>query len=327
MATTTILVGTVGQGISVPMRGDLAACGDRPGDASDAMVRTLLNHPHRPEIVFAAPRRDYIAATTRGNAGPIDSPLSKYAVWALAIDPVVTEVMFAGTGHPPRRQFSDPPMAAFTGRNARRGSPTSARMWGSLASRALRSIRWTASRFWVGIEVDGARHSTDGGETWTAINGAIPNPDVHNVAVAGGPPKTVFIVVNNEVYTSTDEGGSWNPPHVKEVFPWTYPRGIAVQPGHAKTGFVTIGDTTPGRTGTVMRSKDAGKTWENLRVRSSPIRLCGSCTCNRSTRTLSLPAVAMAICIVVMTAGIAGGSWRGNLAKSPACCGCHANHA
>ena len=66
-------------------------------------------------------------------------------------------------------------------------------------------------QIWVGIEVDGARHSTDGGETWTAINGAIPNRDVHNVAVAGGPPKTVFIVVNNEVYTSTDEGASWTP--------------------------------------------------------------------------------------------------------------------
>jgi len=88
--------------------------------------------------------------------------------------------------------------------------------------------------------------------------------------VAGGPPKTVFIVVNNEVYTSTDEGATWAPLHVKEVFPWTYPRGIAVQPGNARTVFVTIGDTTPGRTGTVMRSKDAGKTWENLPLPVQP---------------------------------------------------------
>jgi len=67
--------------------------------------------------------------------------------------------------------------------------------------------------------------------------------------VAGGPPKTVFIVVNNEVYTSTDEGATWTPLHVKEVFPWTYPRGIAVQPGNAKTVFVTW-RYHPGRTGT-----------------------------------------------------------------------------
>jgi hypothetical protein len=55
MATTTILVGTVGQGI---MRsGDDGATWRRVGIGqgmhSDAMVRTLLNHPHRPEIVFA----------------------------------------------------------------------------------------------------------------------------------------------------------------------------------------------------------------------------------------------------------------------------------
>ena len=47
---------------------------------------------------------------------------------------------------------------------------------------------------WVGLEVDGLRRSSDAGDTWELINGAIPNPDVHNVAVAAGPPKTVVVV-------------------------------------------------------------------------------------------------------------------------------------
>ena len=117
---------------------------------------------------------------------------------------------------------------------------------------------------WVGIEVDGVRHSTDGGDTWSTINGAIPNPDVHNVLVVEGPPKTVFVVVNNDVYTSTDEGTTWKALHIRETFPWSYPRGIAVQPDDAKTVFLTIGDSTPGRIGTVMRSQDAGTSWESL---------------------------------------------------------------
>jgi len=123
---------------------------------------------------------------------------------------------------------------------------------------------------WVGLEVDGVRRSTDGGDTWETINGAIPNPDVHNVAVAAGPPKTVFVVVNNDVFTSTDDGATWKSLAIRQGFPWTYPRGIMVQPSNPKVVFLTIGDTTPGRTGTVMRSQDAGKTWENLSLPVQP---------------------------------------------------------
>ena len=128
----------------------------------------------------------------------------------------------------------------------------------------------THNDVWVGLEVDGLRHSSDGGDTWETINGAIPNPDVHNVAVAGGPPKTVVVVVNNDVYTSTDNGGNWDRLGIKEVFPYTYPRGILVQPGNSNNIFVTIGDSTPGRVGTVMRSQDTGKTWESLPLPVEP---------------------------------------------------------
>ena len=37
-----------------------------------------------------------------------------------------------------------------------------------------------------------------------------------------------------------------------------------MQPDDAKTVFLTIGDSTPGRIGTVMRSQDAGTSWESL---------------------------------------------------------------
>jgi photosystem II stability/assembly factor-like uncharacterized protein len=123
---------------------------------------------------------------------------------------------------------------------------------------------------WVGLEVDGVRRSTDGGDTWSNINGGIPNPDIHNVAVSAGPPKTVVVVVNNDVYTSVNDGASWTPVGVREIFPYRYPRGIMVQPGSPNVIFLTIGDATPGRTGTVMRSRDTGKTWESLSLPVPP---------------------------------------------------------
>lgn len=133
---------------------------------------------------------------------------------------------------------------------------------------------------WVGLEVDGVRHSTDGGDTWTKVNGQIPNLDVHNVLVVAGPPKTVFTVVNDDVWRSTDDGKTWQAARAREVFPWHYPRGIAVKPGDPRTVFLTLGDATPGRVGTVMRSRDAGATWESLPLPGQP---------NSAIWTVSIP--------------------------------------
>jgi photosystem II stability/assembly factor-like uncharacterized protein len=134
---------------------------------------------------------------------------------------------------------------------------------------------------WVGLEVDGVRHSADGGDTWTAVNGQIPNPDVHSVLVVAGPPKTVFTVVNDDVWRSTDDGKTWQATRAREVFPWHYPRSIAVKPDDPRTVFVTLGDSTPGRIGTVMRSRDAGATWQSLPLPVQP---------NSAMWTVSMPA-------------------------------------
>lgn len=273
MAKGTILVGTVGQGIMCSS--DDGATWQRVGIAqgmhTDAMVRALLNNPRRPEIIIAGTDKGVYRTDDGGEKWRlIDSPLNKYAVWALASDPVVSEVMFAGTGTPTPATVFRSTDGGMTWEERPAGIAEECPNVGIPRVTGIAIDPLDRHHIWVGVEVDGARHSTDGGETWTAVNGAIPNPDVHNVAVAGGPPKTIFVVVNNDVYTSTDEGASWKPLRVREVFPWSYPRGIAVQPGNAKTVFVTIGDTTPGRIGTVMRSRDAGKTWESLNLPVQP---------------------------------------------------------
>jgi photosystem II stability/assembly factor-like uncharacterized protein len=102
------------------------------------------------------------------------------------------------------------------------------------------------------------------------VNGAIPNPDVHAVAVSAGPPKTVFVVVNNDVWLSRDDGASWKAVGARDAFPMRYTRNISVKPGSPSTIFLAIGDATPGRTGTIMRSKDTGDSWESLSLPVPP---------------------------------------------------------
>ena len=269
----TVLVGTVGQGIIRSADGGETwqRVGINQGLHSDALVRALASNPSQPELVFAGTDKGLYYSRNAGlNWQWVDSPLSNYCVWNLAIDPVEPKVMFAGTGTPT-------PAAIFRSTD---GGQTWEQRPVEVAETcpAVGTPRVTGiaidplnrRNVWVGLEVDGVRRSTDRGDTWSNINGAIPNPDVHNVAVTSGPPKTVVVVVNNDVFTSTDDGATWRPVRVREVFPWTYPRGIMVQPGNPKVIFLTIGDTTPGRTGTVMRSRDTGKTWESLPLPVQP---------------------------------------------------------
>ncbi len=269
----TVLVGTVGQGIMRSGDGgeSWGRVGITSGLHSDALVRDLANHPDRPGIVFAGTDKGLYRSEDAGQMWQlVDTPMSGSSVWAITVDNADPNLMFAGTGTPD-------PCGVFRSSD---GGKTWEQRPVEIAEECPNvgvprvtgiAIDPTNHRdIWVGLEVDGLRHSSDAGDTWESINGAIPNPDVHNVAVAGGPPKTVVVVVNNDVYTSNDNGANWDRLGIREVFPMTYPRGIMVQPESPNVIFVTIGDTTPGRTGTIMRTKDTGKTWENLSLPVEP---------------------------------------------------------
>jgi photosystem II stability/assembly factor-like uncharacterized protein len=269
----TILVGTIGQGVmmSADDGQSWTRASVRQGMHSDCIVKALVADPGRPDLVYAGTdaglyRSDDSGAMWRR----LDTPMNGAMVWSLAIDPVDSNVVFAGTGTP-----STPAIYRST---------DDAKTWRRLAVEIARDCpnvgipRPTGiaidptdhRRVWVGLEVDGVRHSADGGETWTRIDGQIPNQDVHGVLVVAGPPKAVFTVVNDDVWRSLDDGRTWQPARARETFPWHYPRGIAVKPDDARTVFLTLGDSTPGRVGTIMRSRDAGATWQSLGLPVQP---------------------------------------------------------
>lgn len=267
-----VLVGTVGQGIMrSPDGGDTwQRVGANQGMYQNPMVRVLANHPQRPEVVYAGTERGLFKSDDSGQHWRrIESPLSEFSVWAIAVSPADPDLILAGTGTPT-------PVAMFRSTDA--GETWERRPMDVVDECPIGNPQMTGiaidptnpDSVWAGIEVDGLRHSSDGGVTWNKAGQDIPNLDVHNVAVSAGPPKTVIVVVNNDVFTSTNDGATWTSVGIKTAFPYGYPRGIAVQPDNPNTIFVSIGDSTPGRIGTVMRSKDTGGTWENLPLPSPP---------------------------------------------------------
>lgn len=269
----SILVGTVGQGVMRSPDGGESwrRIGIDQGMHSDAIVRCLANHPSQPEVVFAGTDKGLLRSDDAGRDWRrVESPLNDQSVWKVAIHPTDPTVLFAGTGTPnPARVYrSDDGGSRWRDLSVDVVEHCDAVGVPRVTGIAIDPIN--TSTVWVGFEVDGARVSRDGGESWMSVRDAIPNPDVHAVAVTPGPPRSVFIVVNNDVFVSRDDGGSWSPVRAAEVFPWVYSRGIAVKPDQTTTLLLAIGDSTPGRTGTVMRSTDTGGTWAPVELPVAP---------------------------------------------------------
>jgi len=309
-AKGTMLVGTIGQGVMMsPDDGESwTRASVRIGMHSDAIVKCLVADPRHPTMVYAGTDMGLYRTDDGGRHwARLDTPMNGSMVWSMAIDPLEPSVMFAGTGTPSRAAIYRSTDSAKTWQRLDVEIADECPNVGTPRPTAIAIDPTDHRHVWVGLEVDGVRHSADGGDTWTKLNGQIENPDVHSVLVAAGPPKSIFTVVNDDVWRSTDGGASWQPAHAREAFPWHYPRCIAVKPSDPKTLFVTLGDSTPGRIGTVMRSRDAGATWQNLTLPAPP---------NSAMWTVSMPASAPDLVFAASRYGYlyrsddGGDSWR-----------------
>ncbi|PYJ65140.1 MAG: hypothetical protein DME76_18660, partial [Verrucomicrobia bacterium] len=205
MKDVTIVVGTVGQSI---MRSEddgktWARIGPRHGFAYEASVRCIAMHPRQPNILFAGTEKGLYRSEDAGaNWQFVDSALNSYYIWAFAIDPVNPEIMFAGSGTP------TPPAIFRSTDGGKHWEKQPAEIAAECENVGTPRVTGIAvdpvepKNIWMSLEVDGARHSSDGGKTWTLVE-ATGHKDIHNVAVTAGPPKTVFIMANREIYAST----------------------------------------------------------------------------------------------------------------------------
>lgn len=267
-APQTILVGTAGQGVMRTADGGESwqRISIDQGLHSDATVRALASDPSQPEHVLAGTDRGLYQTTDAGaHWEHVDSAIGHDAVWSLARDPGDPHHILAGTG-------TSQPAGLFRSEDGGQSwHPCEADFAPDCPAVGVPRVTGLAigpdGTAWASVEVDGQRVSRDGGKTWQRVDPQqIPNLDGHNAAVVGG---AVLILVNNDVYLSRDQGENWERAHAAEAFDLPYCRGVAVKPG-SETVFVTVGDATPGRTGAIVRSQDAGRTWERLPLPQEP---------------------------------------------------------
>lgn len=264
----TICVGTVGTGIWRSPDGGDNWERVRPSRYPENDVRALAVHPHEPNVVYAGTDSGIYRSEDRGaNWQHLDSPMNSMHTWALAIDPVEPDTIFAGTK----------PSAVFRSRDAgQRWEKLSVELAEECPAVVIPRVTALAvdpedhRTIWAGIEVDGVRRSLDGGDTWTAIGGGLDDPDIHDLAISMGQPKTVLATTPREVFSSVDAGESWQRLGVMQQFPYSYTRPIAVKQGNPQVMFVGHGQTASPTIGSVQRSEDGGKTWGTLPLPGEP---------------------------------------------------------
>ena len=264
----TICVGTIGSGLWTSHDGGESWRRVMKDLWSESQVFSLTVHPREPRTVFAGANDGIYKSGDGGQSfNRLESPMDKLHVWKVAVDPIDPDILFAGTR----------PAALFRSKDG-------GRSWKKLPAEMaedcpnVRIPRVTALSVdptdhrvvWAGIEVDGVRRSTDGGDSWQTITSGIPNPDIHDIGVVVNGGARVLTTTPHEIFESHDRGESWHGLGIRDQFHLRYCRSLSQKADDSETLFVATGDGAAGITGAIQRSKDGGKSWQALELPAVP---------------------------------------------------------
>lgn len=122
------------------------------------------------------------------------------------------------------------------------------------AVRTIAAVPGMPNAYYAGIEQGGVIFTYDGGDSWQLLDNGV-NEDVHQVVVDAAGGSILFAATGGGVYRSWNGGQTW------ESVLAEYTRALAVQPGG--TQIVFAGPALQvGHLGRIVRSRDAGSTWE-----------------------------------------------------------------
>ena len=233
----------------------------------NSRIQALVPHPTEPRTVLAGGDTGLFVSRDGGARWErVGTPGALPTIWSLAIDPLDPRILFAGTR----------PAAVHRSRD---GGLTWERLPVKMATECSIGTPFVTSvvidpddhsTVWVGVEIDGVFRSRDGGESWTHVEAGLYDPDIHAMAVARTRPKRLFACTNGEVFASVDLGDTWEAVGIKAKWPLPYARGLAVKTDDPEVIFAGCGQTTTGETGHVLRTADAGSTWEVLDLPTRP---------------------------------------------------------
>jgi photosystem II stability/assembly factor-like uncharacterized protein len=246
----------------------------------DDRVRCLLVDPNNPEALFAGAEKGLFYSEDCGvHWRRIDCVLNGFAVWKLAASESDPNVLYAGTGAPSLAIL----FRSRDGGKSWERTPLEMPEFCEGVNRprmlALAVDPDDANDVWAGVEEGGLYRSRDGGDNWDRIDTTWSefggNSDLHDIVILkqDDGTKVHLALTVIALYRSTDDGKTWTRQPAKETWGLRYSRVLQRKPGSNREIAVGIGDGTPGTTAAILRSGDAGLTWEKADL-SQPSNSC-----------------------------------------------------
>ena len=270
----TICLGTIGGGVwHSPDGGESWRKVGWPFPSpGENQVRSLACDPSNPHRILAGSDVGIYLSEDNGETWEkLDSPMDGFRMWSVAFHPGDPNTLFGGISPPGVFRTRD------KGKTWEKMAIDIAPELGGFAPKATAIVvdPRDHNTIWAGFEWGGVYKSLDGGDSWLQM----PDPgwepihtDIHDIKIAIGQQTRIYAPGPTGVFSSTDEGESWDYhefPKFHEGDRFSYCRAAAIKPDDPNTVFVGNGDSIPGDTGTVQRSRDGGRTWEALTL---PVR-------------------------------------------------------
>ncbi len=119
---------------------------------------------------------------------------------------------------------------------------------------------------WVTIEIDAIWRSLDRGESWERLDKGLLTDDVHTIVLVDEiGPRRILVATEEGLHRSDDDGKTFYSVKVPQA-PWPYYRAMAARTDRQGVVFLSAGDRPSGETGMLLRSRDWGETWEDVRL-------------------------------------------------------------
>jgi hypothetical protein len=103
--------------------------------------------------------------------------------------------------------------------------------------------------------------SLDHGRSWEDLSDRLPASAVVALAVPPEIPGSVYALTGDSLLFSPDRATAWE---VRGPAPCRNPTDLAVDPGDARTAYVSCAGSVADRSEGVYRSDDGGRSWRRL---------------------------------------------------------------